>query len=55
VSHRRHGRFCRSGVADVAFNELVGNRMEIREIAGIGELVVVDDYVIVCGVQKRNG
>jgi hypothetical protein len=46
-----HGSFGRGGVADVAFNELIarmmGNGVEIREVAGVGKLVVVDDGVII--------
>jgi len=51
-----HGRFCRTGVADISFNETIAgmicNGMEIREIGGVRELVVVDDCMIVRGLQN---
>src|SRR6266851_353526 len=51
-----HGGFCRDGVANVTFNELIAgtmrNRVEVREIASVGEFVVVDDRVAIFCVQN---
>jgi hypothetical protein len=53
-----HARFCRGGVADIAFNELIGrmicNRMEIREIASVRELVVVYDLMVFFGLENMT-
>ncbi len=51
-----HRGLCCCGVANVALNELIAgmvrNRMEIREIASVRELVVVNDRVIFSGLQN---
>ncbi len=54
-----HGGFDGVGVADVASDEAVarilGDGCEIGEIPSVGQLVVVDDGVLLAGSQNHDG